>query len=307
MKMHSTLRFLCISVVLVQSTVAFEVSAEESGKKLSLEQFLQDAAKNDPVFREILIDRLALQYEADLRLPPRDLVLDVEQAYELELSSGKGNVDTLISLSKLFPESGIRTTAEYAVSEFRDSRKRTSDLSFSIGMPVAENAFGKATRLRKKIIGLEVEVARYQIVEAYEDYFALLASAYISWHEAWEALEVGESSFEKNRRLLDEIQKRARKQIALPIDVNKVQLQVLAKEEALLELREQYRTASYVIGKSLGLDGSLSFSPVSPLAYDGTLTTFDSEYEPFEKEGANFCSVRAPREKQRAAGRQRGR
>ncbi len=264
------------------------VRAEKSAVPISLNEFVTIVTERDTVFEQILIDELTLVYQKDLRLPARDLVLSVRQDYMLALEDGGNGVTSDVSLSKLFPLLGTTVQGGYSVEEFRNGEQRSSELFVSIAQPIAENAFGRGTQLLDKIIGLEVEVARHQIVEAYEDYFATVMTAYIVWFEAWENLQIAESSYRENRKLLADIQAREKKQIALPIDVNKIKLQVLAKEEALIEFRERYQTAYYVVQRSMRTPKERTYRPTAPTQYDTRVGEFEREFLRFRNEGRTF-------------------
>ncbi|MCA9408022.1 MAG: TolC family protein [Candidatus Omnitrophica bacterium] len=217
---------------------------EESVEKiLSFGQFIARATADDTEFEQILIDELTLKYQKDLKLPAKDLVLSVKQQHEFYLHQDRSSPDTTIGLSKLFPYAGTELEMEYQVGASRTSASESGTLSFTFAQPIAENAFGRSTRLLDKIVGLEVDVAGHQIVEAYEDYLATIITAYYNWYEDYQNLLIGQSSYKENLKLLDSMSEREKQKIALPIDVNKVRLQVLSKKERLITLEEQYQNS----------------------------------------------------------------
>ena len=257
-------------------------------RKLSLDEFIRIATINDTNFEEILIDELVLKYQKDLRLPARDIVLAVKQEHELLLSKSGDSPTTTASLSKLFPMQGTTVSLGYEVNGFSGSDSRASEVNFSVAQSVAENAFGKATRLRDKIIGLEIDVAKHQITEAYEDYFALLSSAYISWNEAFENLIIGRNSYNENQKLLKDIKAREKKQIALPIDVNKITLQVQEKEETLIRLEESYQATLNVIQQSLRNTLNGKIRPLATSKYDSSISNYSKDFHYFRENGRTY-------------------
>ncbi len=277
---------LCFIVV---SFLPRESVAEEI---LPLDEFIKFATKNDTEFEEILIDKLILKYQKDLRLPARDIVLSVKQDYELFSDSDSNRSDTQISLSKLFPLQGTQTSLSYNVADARSSDFgegfSESDVIFSITQPIAENAFGRGTRLTDKIIGIEVEVAHHQIVEAYEDYFAAIITAYINWYEAYENLEIAKSSSRENQKLLTNMKEREANQIALPIDVNKIRLQVFDKEEAVISREERYQTTLNVIRKTIRIGKSKKLKPKKPDMFSKVPVSFENTYKEFKQERRTF-------------------
>lgn len=115
---------------------------------LSLEEYVRLATHNDTEFQQILIDELLLQYRKDLNLPAKDIVLEASAQYDLFLNQDREEPERSVALSKLFPLTGTELTAEYATRPTFSRSTNSSDLSFSITQRIAENAFGKATRLQ---------------------------------------------------------------------------------------------------------------------------------------------------------------
>lgn len=249
---------------------------------LILEDFIRLATENDTEFETILIDELTLQYSKRLGLPPGDLVLGVKGGYDLFLHQERGDTNAEISLSKLFPFLGTEVTASYETVPALARRQNSTAMTAMISQPIAENAFGRAYRLRDKIIGLEVDVAHHQIVEAYEDFLAGVILAYYDWYEAYENLKIGESSHRANLELLRNMEERMKSNIALPIDLNKIKLQVYAKEEKLIDLRTKYANALNFIEKSIRYEGVRELIPAEPSVYAGLPIDFEKDYAAFE-------------------------
>jgi len=257
---------------------------QNDGWTITIEEFIKLATESDTVFEEILIDELPTQYRKDLNLPARDIVLEVKGQYDLFLSQeDRDEPEATFSLSKLFPYSGTELTAEYKSTPSFTSVTNSSEVTFTISQPIAENAFGKATRLRDKIIGVEIDVIKHQVVEAYEDYLATIMAAYFDWVEAYENLKIGESSYEENLKLMDNIKERQKSSIALPIDVNKINLQVLAKKEKLVDLQEKYRNALNFIKKAIRYTEDEELIPQKPNIYEDFNISFDNDYKEFEQ------------------------
>jgi len=241
--------------------------AEEQGAPggredpLSLDEFVSRAALNDTEFEEILINELTLRYQKDLQLPARDLVLSLKQEYNVFLSQSREDLESALSLSKLFPRAGTELSLAYEVSPSFSSDDSLGNVSLSITQPIARNAFGSSTRLREQIIGLEVDIASHQIVEAYEDYLATVITAYHRWQESHDNLLIGRSSYRENMKLLEDIKERQEKQVARAIDVNKINLQVLAKKERLVELEAEYEQRLLTIQRVIRHDGKSTLTP----------------------------------------------
>lgn len=271
---------------------AIPAAAGETGQPLPFKKFLELAAANDTEFEQILIDELTLKYQKNLRLPAKDLVLSVKQQHEFYLNQDRSSPDTTVGLSKLFPFSGTELAVEYNTGASISSSERSSELSFTISQPIAENAFGRSTRLLDKIVGLEVEVAGHQIVEAYEDYLATIIFAYYTWYEDYQNLLIGQSSYNENLKLLDSMNEREAQKIALPIDVNKVRLQVLSKKERLAELEEKYNSSLNIIQRIIRNEEGEPYLPQEavPMAHvDGD---FRDRFKEFTDNSRTFGILR---------------
>ncbi|MCK4816270.1 hypothetical protein KA005_10920, partial [bacterium] len=182
-------KVLILIVVLMIVFVSIKLVAEESPEMqkqnnntvLSIREFIDISTKKDTEFEKILINELSLQYEKDLGLPARDIVLSVKGQYDFILSQDREETEAGVSLSKLFPFVDTTLTAGYDITPSYTSTESTSEFTFEVSQPIAKNAFGKATKLQDKIIGIEIDVAKYQIVEAYEDYLAVVIVGYYDW------------------------------------------------------------------------------------------------------------------------------
>lgn len=243
---------------------AVNVAADNVPRVLSLKEFIQRATRNDTTFEAILLDQLPLQYRRDALLPDGDVIVSVKHQHNFYLDQDRSKPETSLSLSKLFPYSGTDVSLTYNKTASPLTDEDDSSLQFLISQPIAKNAFGRGTRLRDQIIGIENEVTRHQIVEAYEDYLASLTAAYYNWYSAYENLKVGQASLQSNRKLLDNIMERQRQKIALPIDVNKMELSLIGKRENLIVLQEIYDNISNLIYKAIRHKGNTPYVPLKP-------------------------------------------
>lgn len=247
--------------VTMTGIILLSAYAQNEKQALSIDEYIQLATSRDTEFEQILIDELTLKYQKGLKLPANDLVLSVKQQHEFYLNQDRDSPDTTVGLSRMFPYSGTELTVGYQVEASSLSARKSSELFFNIAQPIAENAFGRNTRLLDKIVGLEMDVASHQVVEAYEDYFAAIISAYYTWHEDYENLLIGKASYEENLKLLKSMNDREEQKVALPIDVNKARLQVLSKKERLAELEEKYNNSLNVIQRVIRSENGIAYVP----------------------------------------------
>ena len=274
---------LCwIIVFLIAGISASSVFAQEKEiRELSLEEFIKTVPEKDYKFEEILIDRLALRYKKALGLPAGDFVLSVKNENAFLFDPKERDSENTLSLSKLFPRTGTDISSEYSSSISTSTRAVTSEVTTTISQPIAENAFGRNTRLLDKIIGLEIDVAEFQITEAYEDYFASLILLYYDWYSAHEDLKTAQNSYNENLKLLGNIKERQKRSIALDIDVNKISLQVLVKKESLITLRTKYNDYLNMIKDALGYESDDEIQPSAPDLYEELNIDFSEDYNQF--------------------------
>lgn len=281
-QLNTKIIFLVFSLSLILLGTAIAQDADR--RILTLNEFIKEVAEKDTVFQEILIDELKLKYQRELTVPARDFVLSVESQYNFLLRPSIDESENTIALSRLFPYYGSSVEAEYS-SAFNPATDRvTSGFEVKFSQSIAENAFGRNTRLLDKIAGIEVEVASHQIVEAYEDYLAALIQMYYDWYSAYEDLKTGQVSYEKNLELLENIKKRAKNKIALPIDVNKSSLQVENKRDNLVTLKDDYQEQVNLVKTAIRYKGTEELIPEEFPSYADINIDFDKDFEKFWKE-----------------------
>ena len=280
-----TLTFLLLII-----SSASSVYAASQTSTLTLNTFIQQAISNDLTFETILIDQLPLKYRRDVLLPDSDIIMDVKYQHNFYLNQDRNNPEASISLSKLFPYNGTKLSLTYNKDSISVSTSDDSSLQFLISQPIAKNAFGKGTQLRDKIIGIENDISRYQIVEAYEDYLASLTSAYYNWYSAYENLRVGKASYKSNKKLMDNILDRQRQKIALPIDVNKMELLLITKKENLIVLQEIYDNVSNLIFKAIRHKATTTFIPVKPKR-PAAQVQFEQDYHTFTQSSRTYQAL----------------
>jgi len=276
------------TLLLLSVLFCFSLSsnADDSEPLLTLKEFIQLATKNDTTFETILLDELPLQYRRAAFLPDKDWVLSVKQELHLYLDQDHSKGDTSLSLNKLFADSGTDLSVNYvkpASTDFNDN----ASLQVLVSQPIAKNAFGRGYRLEDSIIGIENEIIRHQIVEAYEDYFSALTVAYYNWYAAFENLKVGKAALQSSQKLLDNIKERKRQKIALPIDVNKMKLSLVGKEENLINLEEIYKTYSNVVFKAVRASDQQTYVPSQPELMADDIQ-FDKAYQEFTRESRTY-------------------
>ena len=282
--MNKKIKQTLVSLLVIISSTSSLIAANQT---LTLNNFIQQAINNDLTFETILIDQLALKYRRDILLPDSDVIMNVKYQHNLYLNQNRDNPEASISLSKLFPYNGTRLSLNYNKNSSSISSSDDSSLKFLISQPIAKNAFGKGVQLSDKIIGIENDISRYQIIEAYEDYLASITSAYYNWYSAYENLKVGKASYKYNQKLMDNMLERQRQKIALPIDVNKMELLLIAKKENLIVLQEVYDNVNNLILKAIRHKGATTLVP-SKEKRPTSHVQFEQDYHTFTQSSRTY-------------------
>ncbi|MDH5548021.1 MAG: TolC family protein [Gammaproteobacteria bacterium] len=264
-------------------------AAEENTPVLTLATFISEATKNDTRFEEILIDKLPLQYRRDALLPTKDLLVSLKQEFHLFLNPLDVGGRTTVSLAQLFPDSGTQLSTAYN-KPATTSGNHNASLQFLISQPIAENAYGRNYKLQDQLIGVANDIVRYQIVEAYEDYLASLTTVWYNWFSAWENLKVSRTSYQSNEKLLENILERKRQKIALPIDVNKMKLSLIRKQENIVVLQEIFDNLSNLIFSAMRLPPGQRFIPATMEINNQTIV-FEEAYQRFVNDSRTYHAL----------------
>lgn len=259
---------------------------------LELDEFIKLTIKNDTMFEQILIDNLSLKYKKSIDLPAKDLVLDVKSQYDVYL--GQGNREesgAKVSLAKLFPMNGTELSMAYESNSSLSSDINSSQYTVLLSQPIAENAFGKVTRLLDKISGIEVDIAKHQISEAYEDYYAAAVNIYYDWHKSYHDLQIAQSSYRENMKLLENMQERRKQKVALDIDVNKTHVQLLEKKGKLIDLSEAYERALNTVKTAIRFSGKAKLKPNDFTDIRSSKIDFDKEFSKFKDNSRTYATL----------------
>lgn len=268
---------LLLAALLLSSTSSH---AQDASRTLSLSDFIQLATRNDTRFEAILLDRMPLKYRRAASLPDQDILFSLKQ--QLHYIAGTGiRGDSQLALSRLFPATGTRTELSYRKSATISEQSEAS-LQLLLAQPIAQNAYGRSFELADKLIGIENDISRYQIIEAYEDYLASLTVVWYNWYAAWENLKVSQASYQSSEKLLQNILERKRQKIALAIDVNKMQLALTEKRENMLVLQEIYAGLSNHINSAIRNNQHQAYIPGVPAMQDDNVE-FKRDFNQFQQ------------------------
>ncbi|RAP38299.1 hypothetical protein DID80_02600 [Candidatus Marinamargulisbacteria bacterium SCGC AAA071-K20] len=257
-------------------------SLEAAESKLSLDDFITRATQQDTTFHALLVERYIFTYDQAINVTVPELLLSGDADYKIQ--SGSELDSSSISLAQTLPKAGQTYTAAYA---YRDSS--TNGLSsFKFSQDIAKNAFGKSIKLDSDIQSLKTEIARHQLVEAYEDYMAEVISLYYTWIRQYEGLLLARSSYKENEKVLESIVNRQKRKIANETDVNKLKLQILTKKEQLIRFESNYLETMHQIQRVLQVPSKPELFPNTIISLDTLPNDFESELITIQTKSRTF-------------------
>jgi outer membrane protein TolC len=114
----------------------------------------------------------------------------------------------------------------------------------------------------------------------------------LDWFEAYENLRVAKSSYRENLKLLENINARRQSRIAKRIDVNKINIQVLGKKEALVDFEEKYASALNLIKRAIRYEDSTELVPARPPEAAFAHESFDAVKDEFKENSRTYKILR---------------
>ncbi|MFH2137835.1 MAG: TolC family protein [Candidatus Omnitrophota bacterium] len=276
-----------IFFVLIILSLSGSICRAQQIRQVSLAEFINLAVQKDTEFEQILIDEYKLSYTPALTLDAQDIIMSIKNGHAFNLKTDEHDADVAVSLSRLFRKTGTTISTTYA----SDAETDDSRAGLQLSQDIARNAFGRAGRLKEKLAGIDVDIARFQIVEAYEDYLAGLIMMYYNWYESFAKLNTAKTSYEENSKLLENIKDRRKSKIALDIDVNKISVQVLGKKESLIDLSAEYEAYCNDIKRVVGYDQTMMIEPVTPEQYLQDIQEFKTEYKSFSADSRTIRTL----------------
>ena len=262
---------LCLSIVCAAFALRTPVRAKPAAKTpLSFQEFLQTTLRHDPAFQLILIEEFYLKYQRDLQLPPRDLIVEITGQYGLfidgETDERGHGLSGGIALNKLFPSTGTEVSLAYNNTGRGTSTANTSrtTLGLELSQDIARNAFGRATRMKAERIDVQTALARYQIIEAYEDYLASLLVIYLDWHTAEESRKAAQTTVNEASRIFQITRQKQGFGVAYQDETRKSYLSLLTARQHLIGARMAEKSSRRRIAALSGLKLAAFSRSVTP-------------------------------------------
>jgi hypothetical protein len=237
--------------------LAPESRASAASPMVTLETFIETVCRHDTAFQVLLLDELRLRYKSITTLSLSDIVFNIKGEHGMTFG-GTQQPKAQLSLEKLFPLKGSALQFNVLSSRVRAGVRRNEfDLVYRVDL--LRNAFGRSEKMLQHIVGIENQIARYQILQSYESYLAALIAAYYTWIEAHDKFLAATSSLGESKKLLKNIRKKKSSHIAYQVDVDKALLQVADKQDRVRQTKAIFDETTIRIAYSMGetLDASL--------------------------------------------------
>ncbi len=278
----------CLAVVVTLGFLFFSPNLVQA-QPMAIDAFIQAVCQQDRQFQVILSEALVQEYQAALGVPSDQLLLSASANYHLRLQPDDDvGPEAGLQVQGLLAALGTQVQAAVTYGSSNILDRAVSTASFSLAQPFLNNAFGHTHRLLTKLKGLEVEVATYQILEAYEDYLAELMDLYYTWVARWAQVEAAKKILNQQERLLNNIQERFRQKIADQLDVNKIKLQVLESQETLLAREQELQALLKTIQHYTGWTGPLNEIPATIPPYRPLPDSFEKTFAQVKVHSRSF-------------------
>lgn len=220
---------------------------------LSVRNYIELLKKNDPNFELIINEKLKKDYLVDQGLPSREFLLSATTEYGFALDDSENTNQVGVNLTKSLIESGTDISLSRSQNKLSDRKETLTKVE--IEQKIFNDGLGSNTRLKKKALEKEVSILELQIQESYEDYIKEKLEVYFDLGRLYSELESSKEIYAEAKKLYSQVQAKAKKSIATTTDLKRAKLQMLVREDELLENENLYKksllTISSYIGKKL--------------------------------------------------------
>jgi len=235
------------------------IALASEAKPLTLTEFLEAAKANDAEIQIILHKRTQTSFLAALQLPTPALVVHASNRYGFSLSSGKRTTFLNIGLSKLFPTTGTEVSVDFNYNDQVDRKEQVTTLSAR--QPLYRNQFGRQTKGLASKLDMEAAIIHLESVEALEDYVATIVFQYLDWQLAALNLRTARQQQADSVKLKETIEQRRARGVATGLDVDRVTLEALTRQQTVQERESTLADQAVAIGRVVGKTGNTGLTP----------------------------------------------
>lgn len=257
---------------LVFAFLFYSLTANSAPIKMELQNFLSQTKKNDSNIESIIADRLKSRYYVDMSLPSRQTLLEIRNEYGFTRGEPGTTIMSAV-LSKPILETGSKLTLGRTVTDRPDREEEITELR--IEQALWRNAFG--SQIRKQITNLDLErsVMELQVIEAYEDYIEQVIHSYLDLTSSYLNYSTAQRLHQESVLLLNNVQRRMKRNIASSTDLNRARLQVALRKENELQSKVNLETQSQAILRMTGLEYGSIVIPETTLEMGNGLENMD--------------------------------
>ena len=221
--------FLIILCFLTPLVTAF-------GTELSLARFIQLAEQNDPGLKRIQQNRGRADFIKSLGLPSDGVQLSFENQHGFGISDSEKTSTIIGTISKQFIATGTKVSASHSRGRHPDRREDISELR--VEQSLFRNLFGQEVRLKSMSLDNEVKIIHLETMEAYENYIKGIVDLYIDFKSSYLTLNIAKNGVHEASQLFEYLKRKHRENIAVQVDVDKAELQLLQRKEEQLAATE---------------------------------------------------------------------
>jgi outer membrane protein TolC len=238
-----------ILLLIIYSTSSF---AQNVRKRINIKEFIYLAKQNDPDFQKISHDKRRLEFFIDQNSPYRPAIFTHEHEYGVDSKNDLETSNFSTSISKEFVDTGTNLSVGRSGSDRSDREEEVTE--FSIEQSLYKNLFGKSSKLRKSAIKSEEYIITLQLLESYEDYIGYIIAQYLDFQKLYLDKILSEKIYQEALKLQKNVLSKKKKNIATSIDLDRANLQVLLREEDMINKRKDFMSKWTIIKKITGQD-----------------------------------------------------
>ncbi|MCB0422169.1 MAG: TolC family protein [Bdellovibrionales bacterium] len=212
-----------------------------NASELTLSQFLKRAQTHDPEYQILAKEKEKIVTTIDEGLPNSGVTLAVDAEKGLGDPAQSGGSSILTgSLSKDIVTTGTSLKVSHTDTSRPDRDEDVTEVR--IEQDLFKNLLGRDTRLKKVALQETSKALYLELDEKTEDYLQKVISVYLDFKKAQLDTQLAESALKATIRLENNIRARFRRSVATKTDIDKAHLQVLLRQEELIEKKRTLST-----------------------------------------------------------------
>lgn len=235
------------------------------GNVIGLEAFLRIARQSDKAAAIVLHDKKQLAYLEDLMVSSSALLASIQNEYGFAFGEGDRSMSLRGGLEKSFEQTGTSLSGSYTKNKRENVEEEV--IRLDLEQSLFKNAFGKQARHEKQVAEWKKEAVVLELVEAFEDYTEQAIGAYLDWQLGILKRVVVQRIYEDAKRLQVNIKRRFRQSVANRVDVDRIGLQVLVREDALAAAEVELVHAEEAVQAMASFDQTDSRKPETQIRF----------------------------------------